>query len=92
MDESTYPTSPRKKLKVQHPPIDHTMESAAEAPSKSLADDAPAQVPNAIPAPSKEAECGITEFVNPGRIGFNAILKKRSTQLPASNQHAYQIS
>lgn len=76
MDNPNNLASPRKRLKVQHLVENRNMDGAPDSPTKSMAEAGPAQDESATHL-DKEAECGITEFVDRGKPGFSAILKKR---------------
>jgi len=78
MDED--PTSPRKKMKVEH--------SIQPTANNMTLSDPPNILPIKMPALSdstvyyfnkagKEAECGITEFVSPELLGFRGTMKTR---------------
>lgn len=72
MDDADLPSSPRKKLKAEHPQPDETMDHPLI--DHSLARDETSSPEKFI---DKEVECGITEFVSPDLTGFTGILKKR---------------
>lgn len=77
MDNSDDLASPRKRLKSQHPSVSHSMDGAAESLADPMAAAVLAQDQSATPPVDKEAECGITQYVDRHKPGFSAILKKR---------------
>ena len=81
MDDPDDLASPRKRLKSQHPSVSHSMDGAAELHIEPMAGTVSAQDQSATPPVDKEAECGITEYVDRHKPGFSAISKKRSEHL-----------
>ena len=81
MDDPDDLASPRKRLKSQHPSVSDSMDGAAESRIEPMAGTVSAQDQNATPAMDKEAECGITEYVDRHKPGFSAVLKKRLERL-----------
>ena len=77
MDDTELQASPRKKLKTEHLSLDGTMEDTVAAPNELMPDGPPIEEDGPDTCLSKEAECGITEFVSPDLPGFTGVLKKR---------------
>ena len=77
MDDAELQASPRKKHKAEHIPLDGTMDDIAETVVKAMPDAPPTQEDGPDTRLSKEAECGITEYVSPNLPGFTGVLKKR---------------
>ena len=77
MDDLDLQGSPRKKLKAEHISLDGAMEDLGTAPTESMPDAPPIEENSPDTRLSKEAECGITEFVSPNLPGFTGVLKKR---------------
>ncbi len=77
MDDSEFQDSPRKKLKAEHFSLDGDMEDIGAAPTQPMPDAPPIEENSPDTRLSKEAECGITEFVSPNLPGFTGVLKKR---------------
>ena len=78
MDDPNNLATPRKRLKLQHPSTNYNMDGVSETP---MANTVSAKDQSATPSIDKEAECGITEYVDRHKPGFSAILKKRSEHL-----------
>ncbi|KAL4891608.1 pseudouridine synthase [Aspergillus ambiguus] len=68
--------SPRKRLKTDNDSIDQTIAPPSDAAAQ---EPAPPKISDGDAQALKEAEVGITEFVNAGNEGFAGILKKRYT-------------
>ena len=77
MDDAELQASPRKKLKAEHLSLDGSMEPIGVALNELMPDAPSIEVDGSATRPSKEAECGITEFVSPDLVGFTGVLKKR---------------
>lgn len=77
MDESDLLASPRKKLKAQHVLVGHTMEATSTTSINEMTDAPITHEGDSASRLSKEAQCGITEFVSPDLPGFTGVLKKR---------------
>lgn len=91
MDNFEDLASPRKRLKSQHPAVSQSMDDAAESQVEPMADTVLAHDQSATPPVDKEAECGITEYVDRHKPGFSAILKKRSERLVPIQVCSYPI-
>ena len=77
MDDAELQASPRKKIKAEHVSLDGAMEDVGEIANVTMPDAPPLLEDDPSARPSKEAECGITEYVNPNLPGFTGVLKKR---------------
>ena len=77
MDNAELQASPRKKLKTMHLALDGTMDDVEAPPNEPMPDAPPMDEDGPDTRLSKEAECGITEFVSPNLPGFTGVLKKR---------------
>ena len=69
--------SPRKRLKTVHHFGNDGMEEQTPPMSVPVTDEITMQDVKAAPQPDKEADCGITEYVDTHITRFTGVLKKR---------------
>ncbi len=77
MDDAELQASPRKKLKAKHHSLDGNMDEIGATLNEAMPDAPRIKEDGPDTRLSKEAESGITEFVNPNLPGFTGVLKKR---------------
>ncbi len=79
MDDIDSPTSPRKKIKIEHTSSIAESTDTMNTVMVGAAPIHPLQAKAGSEQIEKEEACGITEFVSPDLLGFSGILKKRYT-------------
>ncbi len=77
MDDTELQASPRKRLKAEHLTLDGSMDDIGATLNEPMPDALPIAEDGPDTRLSKEAECGIMEFVSPDLPGFTGVLKKR---------------